>query len=199
MSIAARAQRRITFPWVAMAVLTAAAIAATAVAVVAVRESPSPVPLQQAAETARAHSPWRVTLSKKAMAARPGSSLRADLVDERAAVAGAIQGVYDALFLHGDVDAAARKYFAPAAGRELRKSSFGWPAEAARVFLKKRKVRIALQFDGGRRGVATVKLAGRARVEGDRLRIFHRSTLWLEKTDGRWRVIAFEAIQHPVR
>lgn len=201
MSVAARVQRRrFGFPWAAAAgILAAAAITTTVVVAVGSRSGSTPAPRERVVTVARDQAPWQITLGAKVMGRSAKGAGGAGISAERSAIAASVAEVYDAVFLDGDVDSALTSHFTPEAARRLAASDIGWPEDATRISLRKRKARVALQFDSGRRGVATVKIAGRALVDGERMRIFHRSTLWLEKSEGRWTIIAFDATQFPVR
>jgi hypothetical protein len=111
-----------------------------------------------------------------------------------------VRDLYDALFLTPeDKGFVVEKRFTTRAARSLLGSRAGMPARAERVKTLMRKARIGIQPTALRRAAATVSIRARGVVDGERMRVVHRSTLWLERSRHRWKVIAFEIDQERIR
>lgn len=201
MSVAARAQRKLSLPWSALALVLTAAIAATTTAMLLVETRPAAERREEMRPvTATAQqAPWQISRSKRLGGPPNRPQAQAAWRAGHSAVAAATKEIYDAMFLEGNVEGAVGRYLSRGAAAKMAASGFGWETEATRRRIIKRKARIALQLDGGARAVVTVKVASRARLDNERVRIFHRSILWFERAKNGWRVIAFDAMQEPAR
>jgi hypothetical protein len=111
-----------------------------------------------------------------------------------------VRDVYAALFLDPAIRArTVRARFAPPAAQAMLKTKSGMPNGADRIKTLIRRARIGVQVGAAKRAVATVHVTARATVKGERVRVVHRSTLWLQRSGRGWRAIAFDIDQEPVR
>ena len=115
---------------------------------------------------------------------------------ERPAVVGTIQRLYEALFLRPDaVDRVVRSSLTDAASKALGGSRIGLHDKVEDVRTTVRFVRVGIQVDGGLRAAAVVRVEARALRNSSPIHVWHRAHLWMEKSDGRWKVVAFDAEQ----
>ncbi|HEX2196057.1 MAG TPA: hypothetical protein VHJ76_03945 [Actinomycetota bacterium] len=115
---------------------------------------------------------------------------------EREPVVDSIRGLYEALFLKPDaVERTVRATLTPAAADVLASSRIGLHDKVEDVRTTTRFVRVGIQVDGGRRAAAVVRVEARALRNSSPIRVWHRARLWMEKDDGKWKVVAFEAEQ----
>lgn len=154
------------------------------------RTSPERPPLEQA--------PWRIKTFPVAKGGDFTKDLRKSWLRQRPKIEKVVRGVYDELFLDGRAGRGElRDDFANGSGRALLDSAAGLPRGARRVETVRRSARIGVTARRPTRAAAQVVIG----VKGLRLRrsfrLRHRSTLWLERDGGRWRVIAFEIDQVP--
>jgi hypothetical protein len=109
-----------------------------------------------------------------------------------------VQEVYGSLFLKQErEDAALRRHFSRRAARAFMRTRSGMPAEASDTKTTRRTARVGIEVVRARRALARVIVHARGRLDGDVVRVVHRSRLWLERFHGRWRVIGFDVDQGP--
>jgi len=157
-------------------------------------EEPSPPPAIEQA-------PWRIETVR---AGGGGGLTQADtrrLRSRKPELRALVTDLYDALFLQPERRARAlRVHLAPRARRAFAAlERVGAPAKAVQLRTLRRRARIGIDTHSTRRAAASVTLRLTGRVGGRRFRTEHVATLWLERSQGRWRVIAFDVRQRPVR
>lgn len=119
---------------------------------------------------------------------------------ERDEVVGAIQHLYDGLFLTPEaVDETVRATMTPAASKVLADSRIGLHDRVEDVKTTVRFVKVGIQVDEGLRAAAVVRVEAEALRKSSPIEVWHRAKLWLEKEDGDWKVVAFDAEQGRLR
>jgi hypothetical protein len=109
-----------------------------------------------------------------------------------------VRDVYDVLFLPSLVrQQVIRERFTPRAAAALLASGTGISDRLSDVKTTLRRAHIGIGAATVRQAAAQIWLHARATAGDKKVRIVHRSTLWLEKTGGRWKAIAFEVKQRP--
>jgi hypothetical protein len=115
---------------------------------------------------------------------------------EREPVVGTIQRLYEALFLRPrDVDRVVRSSLTGAAAKALDSSRIGLHDRVEDVRTTARFVKVGIQVDGGLRAAAVVRVEARALRNSSPIHVWHRAHLWLEKSGGAWKIVAFDAEQ----
>lgn len=116
---------------------------------------------------------------------------------QRAALRSTLKNIYDGIFVDpAKLGPALKANFTGAAARSFRKAGVG-VKEAGTVKTTHRSADIAMQpLQGVRRAIATVTV--RAVEVGRKRKVFHRATLWLERPNKTWKVIAFDVSQTPI-
>ncbi len=197
MSLVAPSQRRLAWP-VAVALLAAAGLS------LALYLPNRPQPTTAAPETVAApgvvQAAWDVNsfpaggkgvrhLSKKA---------KERLGKQREPLATLIKNVYDAMFLQpAALKQAIRANFAADAARRALDRHIGLPSGVEKVKLGRRTAKVGIHVQGASRAAASVVISGSAAKKDQKTRFRHRSTLWLERHGGKWKVIAFDVTQGP--
>lgn len=121
---------------------------------------------------------------------------RAVFVREKDDVVEQIQRLYEALFLRPDsVEKTVRATLTPAASKILARSRVGLHDQVEDVRTTVRFARVGIQVDDGLRAAAVVRVEARALRKSSPIRVWHRANLWMEKDDGKWKVVAFDAEQ----
>ena len=165
----------------------------------AARPTPTPTPTATA-PTAIAQAPWQIRSAPADVSARVTKAQRREVARQARRVSRVLKRVYGALFLRPETRRSVlRDHLVPHAARALHRSGAGFPAKAQRVKTVRRLARISVDPLGPRRAVVAVTLRVRGLVEGNVARVRHRATLWLQRSGGSWKVIAFELDQQPVR
>ncbi|MDQ3981662.1 MAG: hypothetical protein M3271_03155 [Actinomycetota bacterium] len=119
---------------------------------------------------------------------------------EREAVVGTIQRLYEALFLEPrKVDEVVRASLTQPASKVLADSRIGLHDKVEDVRTTARFVKVGIQVDVGRRAAAVVRIEARALRQSSPIRVWHRALLWMEKVDGTWKVVGFDAEQGRLR
>jgi hypothetical protein len=110
-----------------------------------------------------------------------------------------VREIYAALFLDPDsMEAVLVDKFTRRAGRALIRSGAGFRAGAESVRTLARKATIGIQARTASLAAAKVKVRAKATSESEIVKLRHRSTLWLQRKNGRWRVIGFRVDQERV-
>lgn len=139
---------------------------------------------------------WEVKAYPAPGAAGVTKESRAAFTRERDDVVGAIQGLYEALFLKPDrVEKTVRATLTPAAARVLDASRIGLHDKVEDVRTTVRFVKVGIQVDEGLRAAAVVRVEARALRQSSPIHVWHRAKLWLEKQGSAWKVVAFDAEQ----
>lgn len=117
---------------------------------------------------------------------------------QRERVSTVIKDVYDALFLNPDrLKGVLARGFTRAAAAGAARAKIGLPAGAGEVHIKRRVARVGIHVRGVDRAAARVAVFGTAEVKGRPIRFEHVASLWLERSDGAWKVIGFDVVQGP--
>jgi hypothetical protein len=163
-------------------------LAADRVSIGAGRGAGRDAPIPQAA--------WQVKAYPAPTAAGTTKDGRAVFLRERDDVVGTIQQLYDALFLRPDaVEKTVRTVLTPAASKVLAGSRIGLHDRVEDVKTTTRFVKVGIQVDEGLRAAAVVRVEAEALRRSSPIHVWHRAKLWLEKGDGGWKVVAFDAEQ----
>jgi hypothetical protein len=207
MSTSARTdQRRYSPAVVVTAVLACLALAGLALFLAglddaspqATAERPRPTPVTSAPEVE--HASWRV---RGGATGSFGGLTKAQTRRVRAQtphIGTLVKNVFDTLFL--DPARARRvvgKAFTRPAARSWAKLRVGPPPATTALRIVSRGAKITVDAPSARRAVAIVRLRVRGQTETRRFHLAHDARLWLERLPGRWRVVAYDVDQRPVR
>ena len=124
---------------------------------------------------------------------------RKRLMRQRGPLKRTVKEVYDALFLNPEATREViRRRFVGSASRAMLSAQAGVRGGATEVKTLRRSAAIGIDATSGRRAAATVFIRARAWMDGERVGMKHRSTLWLERVKGRWVAIGFQVNQEPL-
>lgn len=141
---------------------------------------------------------WRFSVHASGLAGNLTHRQQIALQRQRPRLRSLVKRVYDSLFVHPNrLPATLKENFSEPAARALRRAKPG-AAAPARASTTMRRARIGVRAPGGAR-MAVASVAVRALAEGGAPPVLHRSTLWLERSRGRWKVVAFEVRQARTR
>lgn len=159
-------------------------------------DEPSVAPAPVVSPTVR-HAPWRISVKTIGRPATKGGRREVEL--RRGEVRRHVRAMYDALFeARSGVDEVARRFFAPPAAERFARSLRGL-ARVGTIKILKRRALLAVSADDLRHATASVRHRLRADIAQKKVRFLHRATLWLERADATWRVIAFSVDESPLR
>lgn len=141
-------------------------------------------------------APWRIQTYGVGGGSKLSKQQRSRLHAQRAPITRLVKDLHTALFL----DPAARKRivdraFTSSAARPFLSARPGLLGDAETVKTVWRRARIGIQADGARRAAGTVAIVARIDRGENAVRFGYRSDLYFEKSNGRWRVVAFETDQ----
>lgn len=111
-----------------------------------------------------------------------------------------VQDLYDGIFLEpGRLPKVIKTSLAAEAAKSLRAERLGFPSGSSDVTTIKRKAHIALDSTTSKAAIGRVMVLAKANVGDRRVKIEHQSTLWMERDEKGWKVIAFDVKQKPVK
>lgn len=145
-------------------------------------------------------APWKVTFSAEGRFGKPTKSQREAFANQRKNVAAVITGIYDGIFLEpARLDAVVKASFSREAARSLRTNRLSFPKGATEVTTTYRRARIGLEAERANFAIGRVTVLATAMVQERKVELEHRSTLWLERAEGSWQIIAFDVEQGPTK
>lgn len=119
---------------------------------------------------------------------------------QAAAVASVIKQFYDAFLIHPEEFSSLQgENISPGAAQAFVGSKIASGKTIERVQTLRRAAKIGLQAPTALHASARVGIKLRGKVGSKKVRLSHHATLWLERSGGKWQVIAFEADQRPIR
>lgn len=145
-------------------------------------------------------APWQIEYSDSGKLGGLSNQQKARYSIQRKRAGDVVTDVYDGIFLDpARIDDLLKSSFSPEAAREIDTKKLGLPSGATDVTTTKRKAQIGLDAATADFAISKVSILVEAHV-GDRdVKVQHESTLWLERIDNDWKVIAFDLEQGPVK
>jgi hypothetical protein len=197
LSIVATARRR---SWLLPAGITLALLVAVSPAVyVFLEHSRTTTPARPfTAAPEEDQAPWKIETFPAGAIAKIGKADRALVENRAAAVEGIVKDVYDAELMDpGTLPKVLDRSFTSKAAESFAKAGLGVPKGASDVRSTTRKARIGVDILGGRAAAADVKISLVGDLKGDTLKITQRATLWMQRDQKHWRVVAYDVKQGP--
>ena len=143
---------------------------------------------------------WNISYAAEGRFGKLTKSQRDRYATQKEKAAVLVQGVYDGIFLEAArLEQLVEDSFSSDAARSLETSKLGFPRGATDVKTTKRRARIALDASTADYAIGRVTVLAEATVDERNIEIEHRSTLWMERGDSGWKVIAFDLEQGPSR
>ena len=110
-----------------------------------------------------------------------------------------IKSVYNAAYLRPDLmDKVVRKYIAPKAASAIRKRGPQIPNAARKIKTHKRTAIVGVDPRGSSRAAARVHVVASGENGGKKFKTISSDRLWLERSQGKWRVIAYDVSRKPL-
>jgi hypothetical protein len=142
---------------------------------------------------------WRMDVSVEGREGRLTKTDKAAFNKARPSVATLIEDVYDGIFLEpGTLKDVVAQTFTKAAAASLPKE-LGFPEGISNVEILRRRANVGIQARGAKHAAAEITVAAKGVVGERTVGLFHDATLWLERDEGEWKVIAFEVTQRPLK
>jgi hypothetical protein len=142
---------------------------------------------------------WRMDVSVEGREGRLSKADKTAFNNARPSVATLIEDVYDGIFLEpGTLKDVVAQTFTKAAAASLPKD-LGFPAGVSNVEILRRRANVGIEARGARHAAAEITVAAEGIVNEKSVRLLHDATLWLEREEGEWNVIAFEVTQRPLK
>lgn len=155
-------------------------------------------PAEDGRRRGAAQARWEVTSDVSGRFGDLGPRARKELRARRRELVRVVREVYAAAWLRPRAERrVVRARFGRRAARAFLESRLG-PPDDERVRTTRRVLELDVAADDPRRGAARVAIVARVGDHARGRRVRHRATLWLERHDGRWRVIAFDALERSI-
>ena len=203
MSLTAQNERRISPTiWFGLVVALVAAILVSVIVLREGREAPSRpgATSSDGRSTLPSIRQAKWSIRSEVIGPRLPKKRRDNLMRHRARIAAGIKQAYEGLFLDpARLRRSLRGVATTTAARHLIREGAGVPVRATRVKTLARKARIWIQPGRLRRAAAKVVVRARATMGGKTRRVRHHATLWLERRGSKWRVVAYDFNERPVR
>ena len=143
---------------------------------------------------------WKLEHSLEGRFGKLTKPQQARLEAQRPKVAALVQNIYDAIFLEPvGLNLLVKESFSTEAARSISTDKLGFPKGATDVKTTKRRAHIALDAQTADFAIGRISIVAEAEVGGKQVDIEHRSTLWLERREDGWKVIAFDLEQGPAK
>jgi hypothetical protein len=143
---------------------------------------------------------WRIKAHPAGALDKISPKQKKFLASQEPAIKSLIRDVYDAAFIDpASLKTTLNKNFQDAAAGALLRADVGFPATVEAVRTITRRARVDIDAARGTHAAASVQILARGTIGNKIVRLRHRSVLWMEKSDGKWRVIAFEVSQEPTK
>ena len=150
----------------------------------------APVVLEQA--------PWHIQTYGMGGGSKLTKQQKSRLRAQRAPITRLVKDLHAALFLEPSTrKRIVGRVFTTSAARSFLAARPGLPGDAETVKTVWRRGRIGIQATGARRAAGTVAVVARVDRGEEAVRVGYWSDLYFEKSNGRWRVVAFETDQRP--
>ena len=145
-------------------------------------------------------APWKVEFSKSGRVTGLSNKQQARYTLQRDRVGDVVTDIYDGIFLNpAQLDDLIKRFFSSEAASSIGKAKLGLPAGASEVTTIKRKAEIGLDASTTDFAIAEVLIVAKATADDREVKVEHSSTLWLERFDNDWKVIAFDLEQGPTK
>jgi hypothetical protein len=149
------------------------------------------------APTSLPQARWRVKTVPKG-GKRISKAEQARVKKRGAKVATVVQTFFDTLFLDPtNTDEIVAATFTRGAAKALARPGVGLPQGAEEVQTLRRRANIILYAETASQAIATVEVRLKGVAEEQAFRLQHAATLWLQRSDKGWRVMAYEITQKP--
>lgn len=146
-------------------------------------------------EPSIAQAPWKINSHPTAGFGKSTQKQRKALRRVAPKVAATVRNVYDAMLVsRKQLRTEARRWMTGFAARELRRKT-PIPRSLTAIETTRRRAWIGIDAGSRQRAAARVEIKFKAERGKKRLRFVHRGTLWLERRDRGWQVIAFDIFQ----
>ena len=143
---------------------------------------------------------WKVDYSDSGRVTGLSNKEKARYSLQRDRVGDVVTDIYDGIFLNpAQLDDLIKRFFSSDAASSIGKAKLGLPAGASEVTTTKRKAKIGLDASTADFAIAKVLIVADAKADDREVTIEHSSTLWLERSDNDWKVIAFDLEQGPTK
>jgi hypothetical protein len=110
-----------------------------------------------------------------------------------------IKSVYNAAYLRPDrMDKVVQKYLAPKAAKAIRKWGPQIPDDAQKIKTHKRAATVGVDPRGASRAVARVHVVASGQDGGKEFKTLSVDRLWLDRSHGKWVVIAYDVHRKPL-
>lgn len=154
----------------------------------------------QAVDQAPEQARWKVRIFPAGTGGRPSRSQIKAINRQIDAVQGTATTVYDALLLQpAALEAMSGKEVSKEAAAALTRSKLTPPADLEDLQTTDRRARIGIRANGVRHAAARFTVTAKGVVDGSKVRFRQKVTMWLERSGGRWTVVAFDGSQRPIR
>lgn len=143
-------------------------------------------------------APWRIEVAPAGATGRISKSQRAAVARQKVGASALVQEVYDALLLdQGSLTKVVDGRFTEEAGAAFVRASKGILPAADELKLKRRIARVGIDVNGANRAAARVRIKVSATDGGREAIALNTATLWMERGERGWFVIAYEVDQRP--
>lgn len=143
-------------------------------------------------------APWKVKTVPAGALEKLGKPTKALVTKQGTDVERLVRNVYDAeLMTPQALPKVIGNSFTPRAATSFEHARLGVPKGASDVRSTRREARIGIDAAGARSASADVTLAVTGHLEGHKVRLVQRSTLWLQRLEGHWRVVGYDVSQGP--
>ena len=143
---------------------------------------------------------WEIDYSAEGRFGKLSKFQRDRYAAQKVKSAALVTGIYDGIFLEPQrVEDLIKVSFSGEAAQRLNAKKLGFPPGATEVTTTRRRAHIALDAATADFAIGRIRVVAEATIGNKTEKVDHRSTLWLERSDNGWKVIAFDLEQGPAK
>ena len=145
-----------------------------------------------------AQAPWKLTTRAVGAGRKVSKKAIARVEAQTPALRTLLTEVYEGLFFEpSKLEKMAAHRFGTTARKRLLRARIGLPAGSRVVSVTGQRAVLGIEASGAKRASAEVTVQLRAIAGSKSVKLKHRSTLWLSREHGGWRIIGFDISQGP--
>lgn len=143
-------------------------------------------------------APWKVTRTIEGRSGKLSNADKKNILARGTAAIGVVKTVFDGIFLEpSTLDDVVKKSFTSDAAKSLNARQLGFPDGTTEIKTLSRHAVLGIDAAQARFATADVEIVAKGDTGTKLVKVAQHATLWIERDQSQWRVIAFDVQQRP--